>query len=173
MAFKPVVGKDPAQVLVAFEDHAVKIEHLAFEPAGVGPQRGYGRHRGILGGMDLDQQAVVLRHAEQHVDHVEAFGPLGIVDPGDFHQLLVLVLVTQDAQCVLDLAARDRQHDLAVLLDSRDEPGAERLAQRFDHAFVRGEARCGVEYGHSRISNEFMIRSALALVVLQSVAVAK
>jgi hypothetical protein len=69
MALEAIVGEDAAQVRVAGKDHAVHVEHFAFEPAGDRPQRGDGRHRsGFLGGGDLDHDAVVLRQREQHVD---------------------------------------------------------------------------------------------------------
>ncbi len=56
----------------------------------------------VLGGVDLDHDAVVFGQAEQAIIALEAFGALGVVDPGDFHQLLVFVFVAQQAQGILD-----------------------------------------------------------------------
>ena len=106
VALEAVVGEDAAQVRIAGEDHAVHVEHLALEPARDRPQRGDGRHRRVLGGADLDHDAVVFGQAEQHVNDFEALGAVGIVGPGDLHQLLVFVIVAQQAQRVLDPVAR-------------------------------------------------------------------
>ena len=61
-------------------------------------------------------QAVVLRHREQMIDHLEPLGALGIVDPGNLHQLLVVELVAQRAQHVGDALAGDVDRDLADLV---------------------------------------------------------
>ncbi len=145
MPLEPIVGQDPPQVGVAVEDHAVHVEHFALEPAGDRPQRGHGRHRGILGRAHLDHHAVVLREREQHVDHLEALGALRVVGPGDLHQLLVVVRVAQQPQRILDALALHAEHDLAVLFLAGEQHLAERRAERLPHAFVRSEARGGMQ----------------------------
>ena len=66
------------------------------QPA-TGHSAGHARHRRILVGRDLDADAVVMGHRQQVIIHLEPLGPLGIVDPGDLHQLLVAELVAGDA----------------------------------------------------------------------------
>jgi hypothetical protein len=64
---------------------------------------------------------MVRRQREQHVDHLEALGAIGVVDAGHLHQLLVGMLIAQDGQRLDDLVARDGQHDLAMLLARGDQ----------------------------------------------------
>ncbi len=87
----------------------------------------------------------------QHVDHFEAFGALGVIDPGDFHQLLVFVLIAQEAQGVFDALAHDCQDDFAMGFRGGDEHGAERLGQRIDDADAGGEFGGGVNDAHRSI----------------------
>ena len=98
IALEPIVGEDAAKVGIAGESHAVHVEHLALEPAGDRPQPGHARHRRILVGRDLEADAVVLGHRQQVIIDLEPLGPLGIVDPGDLHQLLIAELVAGDAR---------------------------------------------------------------------------
>ena len=89
-------------------------------------------------------------HPAPKISSNEGVRAAGIVDPGDLHQLLVVVRVAQQPQRVLDAVAGDGEHDLPVLLPARDDRGAERGGQRIEHAFVGRDLRCGVEDGHAK-----------------------
>jgi hypothetical protein len=95
MAREAVVGKDPPQVGVAAERDPVHVEHLALEPAGDRPQPGHARHRSRLVGGDVDANAMIPGQRQQAIDDLEPLRPVGVVDPRNLHQLLVLVSVAK------------------------------------------------------------------------------
>ena len=90
---------------------------------------------------------MVLRQREQHVDHFEPLIAARVVDPGDLHQLLVVVLVAQQPQRILDPLALDPEHDLAVLLLRGQQHVAERGGESVLHAVVGSEARGRMQDG--------------------------
>jgi hypothetical protein len=149
MPLEAVVGQDATQIVVAREDHAIHVEDFALQPARHRPQARHGRHRRMLGGRNLDQHAMVRRQREQHVDHLEALGAIGVVDAGHLHQLLIGMLIAQDGQRLDDLVARDGQHDLAMLLARGDQQAGQRVAQLGQHALIRGPFGCGMHNSHS------------------------
>ena len=78
--------------------------------------------------------------AEQHVADVEPLGPLGIIDPGDLHQRLILQhsAVAQRNHCLNQPGAIDGQIDLADQIGRLDQHVAERRLRRRDHAVIGG-----------------------------------
>ncbi len=141
MAFKAVIGEDAAQIGVAREQHAVQIEHFAFEPACVGPEPGNRRHGGRLAGRNLHHQAVIFGDGEQHVNHLEPLGPLGEIDARDFHQLLVFVIVPQRPQHVFHRIALHGEDQLPMGFMRAEQHCAKRGRSGFRYPIVGGEFR--------------------------------
>jgi hypothetical protein len=81
-----VIGEDAAQVRVAGEQDPEHVVDLALVPAGAGMRGHDGGDHVFLPHMGFHADAVVLVHAEEVVDHVEAPLPLGPVDAGDVDQ---------------------------------------------------------------------------------------
>ena len=54
-------------------------------------------------------------------------GALGVIDPGDVHQLLVFVVVAQQAYGIFDPVPLDGEDHFAVRFSGRDKHRAERL----------------------------------------------
>jgi hypothetical protein len=88
---------------------------------------------------------VVLGHAEQHVNDFEPLGPVGVIGSGDFHQLLVFVIVPQGPQNVLDLTARDGQDYFTVRFVRGNKALPQRCAQPGNNAFIRRNTRRGMK----------------------------
>ena len=86
----------------------------------------------------MDAQPVVLGEREQHVDDFEPLGAVGIVNPGDLHQLLIMKLVAQDAHRLNHRFALHVEPDFADVLARTRETIAERRLGRVDDAFVGG-----------------------------------
>ncbi len=97
MPFEAVIGEDAAQIGIACEYDAEHVENFALKPSGDRPQRGDGRHRRILVGRNFEHDPVVLRQAEQHVDHFEPLVARRVIGPRDFDQLLIFVRVAKQA----------------------------------------------------------------------------
>ena len=152
MAAEAVIGEDPAQIRMTGEDHAVHVEHLALQPAGDRIDAGHGRHRLLLVGGDADAQAMVLRHGQQVIDHLEALGPLGIVDPGNLHQLLIFEIVAQRGEHVGDALARDVDRDLVHLILRGEEGPADRRLHLVDDAVTDGDEGCRAAHISARSS---------------------
>ena len=146
VAGKAIIGEDAAQVLVALEQHAIHVEHFTLEPARDGPDARDGGDRLVLVRPDMDADAVVLRHAQQAIDDLEARIAIGPVDPGDFHQLLVIERIAQLHHAAEQFLALHDQRDLAIGFDSIDKIVAQRLARGLDHALVRSIFRSGVAH---------------------------
>jgi hypothetical protein len=92
--------------------------------------------------------------SEKMVADVEPFRPLGIVDAGNLHQLLIFEAgcVTQRAAGLNDALAPHRQRDLADLALRLDQRVSDRRLGRVDNAFIRSHLRdVGGELGgHQR-----------------------
>ena len=126
------------------------------QPA-TGTDAGDARHRRVLVGRDLDADAVVLGQRQQVVDDLEPLGALGIVDPGDLHQLLIAELGRAGPSAASTIASRvdgqrsARRQAIAVRDDQRRRAramqvvGEARRASRFEGAcaLTARSSRCG------------------------------
>src|ERR1035441_8234252 len=85
----PLLGHEyPLHVRVPGELDAEHIEHLAFQPVG----RQVDAHGGLgleaVGDVGLDPHPLVARETVNHVDQIEALGPLGPVHRRNVHQII-------------------------------------------------------------------------------------
>src|SRR3546814_17047528 len=88
------------------------------------------RHRRRFVGADADAQEVILRHAEKVIDDLEALGADGIVDPGDFHELLIAQIVAKADHHARDGVAAPGAACLADGEDTLDSGVAPELVDR-------------------------------------------
>ena len=91
---------------------------------------------------------MVLGHAEQMIDDFEPLWPVGIIDPGDLHELLIGKFV---AQADHHPGNRFAAHGDAVLAhgeDMRDQIAADDFLQCLDNAVARRDQGSGT--GHQR-----------------------
>ena len=141
MPLEAIVGQDAAEVGVAREQHAIHVEHFAFEPAGNRPDGHDARHRCRLVGRHAHAQAVIPGDAQQVIDDLEPLGAVGIVDPGDFHELLVIQIVAQRDHHARDGLAADGDAVFVRVEHMREHIVAEQLFER------GGKPRTGRDQG--------------------------
>ena len=100
---------------MAGEEDAVHVEALALEPFRAGKEAGDRGNRSVLVGLDLDAEPDVPGKGQQLVDHVEAQGPVRMIDTGQVRQLLEAKPVPQETQNLNGLGRRHRQAEIAVI----------------------------------------------------------
>ncbi len=127
MALETVVGQDAAQIGIAVEDDAEHVPRLALEPAGRGEQRDDGRHGGLLVGVQLHADTLIMLQRQQVVDDLEALFAGRIIDAANIHQLLELAVavVAQERHHLGDGGGADGDHQFAL----GDFPGQHVLRQ--------------------------------------------
>ena len=81
---------------------------------------------------------------------LEPFRTIRIVNAGNFHQLLIFMLVAQLVQHRGQLAALDGKAYFAIGLDRVEQGSADRLAELGSNAGVAGYCGCGM--GHYTIT---------------------
>ncbi len=78
---------------------------------------------------------MVFGDAEQVIDHLEPLCAVGVIDTGDFHQLLILVIVAQHGQHIRNAFARNGDTEFANQIGAVDDHATERGAQDIECAF--------------------------------------
>ena len=138
MPLKTIVGQDAAQVRIAFEQHAVHVEHFALQPASDRPDACDGRDRHVLIRAHMHANAVVLGQRQQAVNHLETRVLIRPVDARDFHQLLIGTVIAQGDHRLNEARRDDRDGDFAVHFVDADNILAKRLGNRVSHAIIAG-----------------------------------
>src|SRR5262249_9074309 len=142
LAFEAVIGEDAPQIGMAREIDAVEIPGLALEPAGGAEDAGDRGHEALLVGGDLDADALIELEAQEIVDHLEALGPVGIVDAAEVDHDLekTLRIVTQEGHDADDVVTLHAEDELVVGdLDTehgaglRRRDGVAKVFQRLGH----------------------------------------
>jgi hypothetical protein len=85
------------------------------------------------------------------IDHLEPFRALGIIDARDFHQLLILGLVTQGRHHGNERLALHHKADLVRRLDKRKQIGAHQRTQGIRRAFGMDNSGSGMHAAHLSI----------------------
>src|SRR5512144_1343584 len=116
MTLETIVGEYAPQIRMLTEPNAVEIIRLPFPPARGVEDAGDGRDRCLLTRPRFDADPTVVSEAEEIVDHLETFGPTGIVHAADVHKLLELAVyvVTQEGEDAHDRLATDADHEFVA-----------------------------------------------------------
>ena len=135
VAFETVIRQKAPQVRMAGKEDPEHVPGLA-----LGPVRGRidGRHRrhGLpLANRGKNTHPHVVFHRQQLIDHLEALGPLRIVDGRQIGKLVErgVIVVTKRGQRVCHRRNGNFDHDLVLRHAAVNQRVAEQLAQMVKH----------------------------------------
>ena len=135
MAFKAVVGEQPAQIRMALEHDAIEIIGLALEPVGARKDIDDGSDRTILIDLDLDANTPVPGRRQQMVDDVEAVRALRPVHRREIDKGKegAARIIAQECDHPVDLGRLGRDRELApdngIAADRAGERAGNRLTE--------------------------------------------